>query len=229
MAKKSIGSGSVFDDFDWLDKGKGYKPGAKTGGYAAYKSCYETHPALVLPNTDLQIFGGSCLTPFVKDADVYIGFDGGMRLGSRSFPWEPGHEFLFKISDMQAPSSAADFKKLVDWALEQLRDGRKVHAGCIGGHGRTGTFFAALVAACGEPDAIAYVRKNYCHKAVESSSQIDFLVKHFGVKKAAGSKSHHGGKSSKGSGSTLSISSAVRPGKIYAPLKGAHTVWRATS
>ena len=41
-------------------------------------SCYQSHPALKLPGTELVIYGGSCISPAVKDADVYIGFDAGM-------------------------------------------------------------------------------------------------------------------------------------------------------
>jgi len=43
-------------------------------------------------------------------------------------------------------------------------------------------------------DAIAYVRANYCVKAVESSEQVKFLVKHFGITSVAGAKEHSGGK-----------------------------------
>jgi hypothetical protein len=150
--------------------------------------CYETHPALAIPNSDLQIFGGSCCSPSVKDADVYIGFDSGMRFTQKHWPWKKGAELLFKITDMDAPSDAAEFKKLIKWTREQLDKGLKVHCGCIGGHGRTGTFLAALVSEFGEPDAITYVRTNYCKKAVESSRQINFLHEHFGVTKVAGSK-----------------------------------------
>ena len=36
----------------------------------------------------------------------------------------------------------------------------------------------------GHDDAIAYVREHYCKEAVETKSQVDFLMKHFGVKTA---------------------------------------------
>ena len=73
---------------------------------------------------------------------------------------------------MQAPKDAVEFKKMVVWLKEQGQAGKKIHIGCIGGHGRTGTLLAALVKeVTGNVDAIAYVRKNYCAKAVESNSQ----------------------------------------------------------
>jgi hypothetical protein len=150
------------------------------------ESCYRSHKPLVLGDTGLSIHGGSCSSPVIKDADVYIGFDGIMTFTERSYPWNPGHEILFRIADRHAPANAAEFRKLVDWAAEQLHAGKKVHCGCIGGHGRTGTFFAALVSVMlGEKDAIAYVRERYCKKAIESEEQIRFLVKEFGITAAA--------------------------------------------
>ena len=155
-----------------------YSSGTTTGGY---HSCYLKHPPLKLPGTDLVIYGGSCLSPAVKDADIYIGFDDSMKFTKRAYPWNAGEEFLFTIRDMSVPDSPTQFGKLVDWTKAQLEAGKKVHCGCLGGHGRTGTFLAALVSRFGEKDAITYVRKNYCKKAVESSKQIAFLKEHFGV------------------------------------------------
>ncbi len=155
-----------------------------------YVPCHEKHPALVIPGAGVQIYGGSCLHPAVADADVYIGFDYGMRFTPRSWPWKQGEEFLFEIKDMYAPDNAKEFVKLVDWTASQLLINKKVHCGCIGGHGRTGTFLAALVCTmAGEKDAIEYVRQHYCDKAVESSAQVSFLGDVFGILPAQGSKS----------------------------------------
>jgi hypothetical protein len=163
--------------------------GSSKGGKYSFERCYHSHPALKLPGTELVIYGGSCCDPEVKDADVYVGFDGGMRFTQRSWPWKKGTEFLFEIRDMCAPNNPAEFIKLVDWVKKQLEEGKKVHVGCIGGHGRTGTFLSALVSRFGEPDAIKFVRENYCKKAVESSEQVKFLGTHFGVLPVGGSKS----------------------------------------
>ena len=121
-------------------------------------SCYESHPPLKLPGTELVIYGGSCLHPKVKDADVYIGFDVGMRRTDRQYPWVAGDEVKFEITDMSIPKDPAGFDKLIDWTKAQMEAGRKVHCGCIGGHGRTGMFLAALCSKFGEKDAISYVR-----------------------------------------------------------------------
>lgn len=150
--------------------------------------CYQSHPPLVL-NDGLQIYGGSCSSPVVTDAEVYVGFDYSMKKSPLSYPWVEGESFLYPIQDMGTPNDWPSFAKLVEWLAVQLTAKRKVHIGCIGGHGRTGLVLAALVKTMmNEQDAIAYVRKNYCVKAVESTGQVDFLVSRFGIKKAAPAK-----------------------------------------
>lgn len=141
--------------------------------------CHDSHPGLKIG--EYTIYGGSCVYPSVTDADIYIGFDKGMGHQGK-FPWEGGVEFCYYIQDRHAPENVKSFDQLLAWTESQLIAGKKVHAGCIGGHGRTGLFFAALVRNL-EPkiiDAIGYVRNNYCKKAVESQAQIDFLVKEYG-------------------------------------------------
>lgn len=193
--------------------------------------CYESHPPLTLPNTGLQIYGGSCLSPAVKDADVYIGFDQGMRFTQRHWPWKKGTELLFQIRDMSAPTDAEEFKKLVNWTLKQLEAGLKVHCGCIGGHGRTGTFLAALVSKLGEKDAITYVRANYCKKAVEGSTQVKFLAANFGVTEVPGYKSEFPfssgrGKSGKKSKSTaVEVYTGARTEAQFTPLPKRGSIW----
>jgi len=145
-------------------------------------------PPLKLPGADLVIYGGSCLHPKVKDADVYIGFDGGMRRTERQYPWVPGDEVKFEITDMSIPKDPAGFDKLIAWTKTQLEAGQKVHCGCIGGHGRTGMFLAALCSKFGEKEAISYVRANYCKKAVESSTQVKFLADRYGITPVKGAK-----------------------------------------
>ncbi len=153
--------------------------------------CYHSHHPLPLKD-GLVIYGGSCMSPVLQDADIYVGLDRTMAHSPRAYPWEPGESFLFPIQDMHAPENPAQFKNLIDWLAVQLIAQKKVHVGCVGGHGRTGTVFAALVKVMlGEPDAIAYVRQHYCKKAVETAAQIDFLVKHFGITPAEPTKRHN--------------------------------------
>lgn len=188
---------------------------AKKTTFKPTGSCYESHPALILPGTDKVLYGGSCSSPIVPDADVYIGFDHDMKFTQRHWPWKKGQELLFKIQDGSVPDNADEFKKLVDWTIKRLDAGDKIHGGCIGGHGRTGMWLAAVVSRLGEKDAITYVREHYCKKAVENSSQVDFLGKHFDIKKVNGSKTWGGSSGSSISGGNTRLQ----------PLKNAGSIW----
>jgi len=149
--------------------------------------CWESHPVYEIDG--LPITGGSCTRCYPKDVDVFIGLDWSMTSGGRSYPWEEGTDVLFKITDMSVPTSVYDFKKLIEYASNAMREGKTVFVGCIGGHGRTGLFLAALTThMTGEKDSITVVRKNYCKKAVESTKQVNWLHQHFGIKKVANSK-----------------------------------------
>ncbi len=194
----------------------GFSTGGKTKGYG---SCYESHPELDLGGG--KFIGGSCISPVTSKADIYIGFDRGMHV-TQAYPWDNMPvQVLYPITDMSKPSDSKSFIKLIDWSIERLAEGKTVHAGCIGGHGRTGTYLAALVAALGveKKEAIQWARKNYCKKAVESSIQVDFLTKHFGVGPATGAKefltvSGTGwGKSGGGSGKTSVVTPPRTGGK----------------
>lgn len=224
--KRSSAMDDLWDDLGMSEKGtRSYKGSSYSSYGSGYKRCYESHPPLPLPGTDLVIYGGSCSNPVVTDADVYIGFDYSMKMTQRSWPWKKGTEFLFKITDMQAPDNADEFKKLVAWAKKQLEAGLKVHCGCIGGHGRTGTFLAALVSEFGEKDAINYVRQNYCQKAVESTVQVDFLKKHFGITPAKGAKSYGASKSTKKQVLSVVPEKPKPKTKVYSPIVGMGSIW----
>ena len=83
---------------------------------------------------------------------------------------------------------------MVTWVCNQLGKGKRVHVGCIGGHGRTGLFIAAVRAEYnGDKNATTWTRQNHCVNAVETQTQIDFLFKHYKVKKLAPSKKNYKG------------------------------------
>lgn len=145
-------------------------------------SCANSHPALDLVGA--EIYGGSCHAPVPRDCDVYISLDQ-KEGGFYSWPWTDRVEVLFSIPNYKSPTNVGDFARLVEWTLSQLDEGKKVHAGCFAGHGRTGLLFAAMVASLNiTKDPIGYVRKHYCPNAVESIAQIDFLVDVYGCKMA---------------------------------------------
>ncbi len=185
------------------------------GSSKPIKRCYETHKPLIIG--DYKVYGGSCGSPIIKDADIYVGFDYSASVMA-GYPWEGGQavvDIYFPITDGTAPKSPADFKKLIQWCANEIHAGKKLHAGCIGGHGRTGTFLAALVTELtGNLNSIEFVRTNYCKKAVESVSQVTFLHKHWGITKAKGSK--EGGNYS---------STGKAPGKAYPKRPGS---WEST-
>lgn len=123
-----------------------------------------------------------------------------MKFSPRHLPWEPGHEIRFPVIDHShpKPEEMEAWRKMLDWLASQIRAGHKVHAGCIGGHGRTGLLFACLVKEmAGIDDAITYVREHYCKKVVESKSQVDWLFVNWGITKAEPAKKY--GTSSKDS------------------------------
>jgi hypothetical protein len=162
-----------------------FSSGGAKGKKDSFSACYHTHPPLKLPG-GLTIYGGGAHNPVVKDGEVYLALEGSSAKGMKPWLLDSGPlHVAFPIIDRHAPKDPEEFKLMIDWLCNQLHAGKKVHVGCIGGHGRTGTVLSAVVAKLGEKDAITYVRNNYCHKAVESEAQVDFLVQYYGVKKVA--------------------------------------------
>src|SRR5262245_51774694 len=140
--------------------------------------CWEVHPPLTVGRGRV-IYGGNCTSPVVKDADLYVGLDVSFRKTSDI-------HIAFIIQDGGVPEDVEGFKALVTWVSDQLDLGRKVHVGCIAGHGRTGLLLTALVAERGvSGDPIAYVRQRYCRAAVETLTQVNFLVEHYACKAAS--------------------------------------------
>ncbi len=213
MTKQKTWMEAYDEDKGWSQKtttASGWKGG--TG-----QRCYHTHPVLTIGQH--AVCGGSCSSPVPTDADIYVGLDYSMKQHKQRLPWEPGHAIHYEIKDMHPPDNPEEFKKLISWLAEQITEGKKVHVGCIGGHGRTGTVLAALVAhMTDEEDPIAYVRQHYCKKGVEAKSQIDFLMKHFGCKTAKPSKG--GWTDSFGKKSKAGVSS-----QSVEPIAAKHCIW----
>ncbi|MGY5853608.1 MAG: hypothetical protein RTU92_08600 [Candidatus Thorarchaeota archaeon] len=152
-------------------------------------SCWHNHPTYVIDGC--EITGGSCTGSYAEGYDLYIALDGSGQKGQRSYPWNKGVDIYFRIQDMGVPESLTDFKKLIAYTAKEMRKGKSVFVGCIGGHGRTGLFLSALTTfMTKEPDSITKVRKEYCHKAVESSKQVNWLHEHFGITKVLGAKEY---------------------------------------
>ena len=74
----------------------------------------------------------------------------------------------------------------IEWTLPYLHNKSSImEIACMGGHGRTGTFVAALMIREGwaATDAIAYIRSGYCTKAIESKGQEDLLTAYSNLQK----------------------------------------------
>lgn len=145
----------------------------------SYKPCRATHKTLPLLNG--VVAGGSCIEP-IGNYDIYIGLDKGMAITTRHLPFTDGYELHYPLVNMGVPNNLELFTSMINWIIEQLELGKKIHIGCIGGHGRTGLVLAVLVRLIlDEKDAITWVRANYCQKAVESKKQVDWLKENFGI------------------------------------------------
>lgn len=90
-------------------------------------------------------------------------------------PWAHGH---LDWPDFGVPDDPAPVVAALRSLLDRARAGDRVEVGCLGGHGRTGTALAGLAVLGGHSadDAVAWVRANYCVKAVETAEQEAFVA-----------------------------------------------------
>lgn len=177
-----------------MDEWRGIKSSGKSVS-TSFKRCADTHKPLPIEvnGETYKVHGGSVYSTRSPKFDVVVALDTGHHATAKAFPWTDGHEFQYPIRDGKAPKDTKTFKQLVTWLGERILAGDKVFVGCIGGHGRTGMVLTALVAhMTGMKDATTYVRENYCKKAVESTSQVNFLKKHYAVTKVEPTKPHSG-------------------------------------
>ena len=105
--------------------------------------------------------------PYVRDDTP----DFGLYLDENWAPPWP-YEF-FDWPDFGVPDDLDALRRVLTDLLDRARKGDRVEVGCFGGHGRTGTALACLAVLTGTPanDALAWVRTNYCYKAVETDVQ----------------------------------------------------------
>lgn len=109
--------------------------------------------------------------PYARDAAPAFG----LYLDER---WDPPwpHEHI-DWPDFGIPPDADGLRAALLSLLDRARTGEVVEIGCWGGHGRTGTALACLAVLTGTPaaDAVAWVRANYCERAVETDEQRGFV------------------------------------------------------
>jgi len=146
---------------------------------------YPNEPIFTIGERDFYC-GPADLANAYSDWAAVIDCSGGLYLGENkgmSFP--PGAERLYDHVIPVYQVAWADFSpppvKFAFWKqlLQSLPEGPIVIC-CEGGHGRTGTAMAALLLASGEyksaSEALAAVREKYCHKAVETEEQGQYLI-----------------------------------------------------
>jgi hypothetical protein len=75
------------------------------------------------------------------------------------------------IEDFSVPEDAARLTLALRQTLGQIITGQRVYVGCAGGWGRTGLFLSLLAKVAGEPEPVAYVRRHYSPRAVETEQQ----------------------------------------------------------
>lgn len=153
--------------------------------FKQYRRCYEDHQRLDL-GIGITLYGGSCLTPIISQADIYVGLEQNMSTPQSAQPWRGGCSVSHVIQNMGIPKDKEEFVKMIDWLAKQLLDHKEIHVGCIGGHGRTGMVLSSLkYVLTQDKSATEYIRQAYCKKAVETVSQVDFLYDLYGIEKVA--------------------------------------------
>lgn len=136
--------------------------------------CRHYHKEFVLPNG--LVMQASSMTGVVKRRHKAPDF--GLYLDAGWLSLAEWRSEFIRWPDYGTPKHAEAAVEAIIEAYQRITEGWLVETGCIGGHGRTGTVLACMVVMAGETDpeaAMRYVWKNYCHEAIESKAQMDFV------------------------------------------------------
>lgn len=115
----------------------------------------------------------------VPDYGLYLGRppDDAPRRGvlrRRRAAWRPGWPAdWIDWPDFRTPRDREAAAALIRRAYELAREGSRVEVACHGGTGRTGTVIACMAVLAGLPaaDAVAWTRRHYRPRAVETPGQ----------------------------------------------------------
>lgn len=90
--------------------------------------------------------------------------------------------------DFRTPQDGPAAAAAIADAYERARSGQHVEVACGGGNGRTGTAIACMAVLAGHPpdDAVAWTRRHYRRRAVETPGQRRWVIR-FAVMREFGS------------------------------------------
>jgi hypothetical protein len=107
----------------------------------------------------------------LPDFGLYMGHPGP---GLLRRPWQPewAAEWI-DWPDFRIPRHPHDAAAKITMAYRRARSGQRVEIACSGGTGRTGTVIACMAILAGHPadDAVAWTRRHYRPRAVETRGQ----------------------------------------------------------
>lgn len=140
--------------------------------------------AIALPD-DTLVRGRARREPLpdgpLPDFGLYLGQPPGQRrpgwlhgLSRSRKPWQPGWAAdWIDWPDFRTPRDDQLAADLIERAYLLARAGHRVEIACGGGTGRTGTVIACMAILAGHPaaDAIAWTRRHYRPRAVETRGQ----------------------------------------------------------
>jgi len=164
--------------------------------YVTSKSCHEgTIEVFQDPETGVRYHGGGTM----RDLVIY---EGHLMIAMISIETD-----IVKLYNFKAPQLLRGNNPIVriswpDYDVPELdqqfwldligvinfkwsaREITGVTACCVGGHGRTGTALAVLAGLTGacQSDPVAFIRKHYCKRVVESDSQVKYIEDMTGIK-----------------------------------------------
>ncbi len=100
-------------------------------------------------------------------------------------PWPSA---LVDWPDFGLPVDEEAFDAALDDLIARARAGDRVAIGCLGGHGRTGTFLGCMALRLGlADDPVDWVRSVYCPDAIETEAQAAFVRQRSTDQPASGS------------------------------------------
>jgi hypothetical protein len=111
---------------------------------------------------------------FERDEDG-SGRDFGLYMDPRWNPSWPAE--VIDWPDFGVPADRRRAAAQIRSAFSRAKSGQSVEVGCVGGLGRTGTVLAcmAVLAGVSSRDAVAWVRKNYRPRAIETLDQENWI------------------------------------------------------